>query len=366
MKKHLPLVVRIIISALFLLSAVAKSFPIWAFEKQLVDLGIVNWCNAPYLARLIIALETAIAIAILQKHYIKSFVIPVTILLLIAFCAHLGMQMYEHGAMNGNCGCFGQLIPMTPLEAFIKNIITILMLIYVYKNVTDKEKGENRFSIILLIYFFSAFLMFFFFPFCPCKTTSETNSTLPPIVFDSSLVISDTIHESHIDTAIKPIKIKDSVITKKDTLVKIEVKIPEPVKAISKFSNYTDFNGKKVNLDEGKKIVCLFVPGCDHCRDAAKEMVKLSRTHKLPPAYVLFMNEETFKIPEFYKETKINYPYHLLEDIPTFFKLLGNNGSTPGMFYLWNGNIIKSYEGIEQNKFNPEDMIKAIESNQIH
>lgn len=366
MKKHLPLVVRIIISALFLLSAVAKSFPIWAFEKQLVDLGIVNWCNAPYLARLIIALETAIAIAILQKHYIKSFVIPVTILLLIAFCAHLGMQMYEHGAMNGNCGCFGQLIPMTPLEAFIKNIITILMLIYVYKNVTDKEKGENRFSIILLIYFFSAFLMFFFFPFCPCKTTSETNSTLPPIVFDSSLVISDTIHESHIDTAIKPNKIKDSVITKKDTSIKIEVKIPEPVKVISKFSNYTDFNGKKVNLDEGKKIVCLFVPGCDHCRDAAKEMVKLSRTHKLPPAYVLFMNEETFKIPEFYKETKINYPYHLLEDIPTFFKLLGNNGSTPGMFYLWNGNIIKSYEGIEKNKFNPEDMIKAIESNQIH
>ena len=62
----------------------AKSFPIWAFEKQLVDLGIVNWCNAPYLARLIIALETAIAIAILQKHYIKSFVIPVTILLLFA------------------------------------------------------------------------------------------------------------------------------------------------------------------------------------------------------------------------------------------------------------------------------------------
>ena len=59
LKKHLPLIVRIIISGLFLLSAVAKSFPIWAFEKQLVDLGIVDWCNAPYLARLIIAGETA-------------------------------------------------------------------------------------------------------------------------------------------------------------------------------------------------------------------------------------------------------------------------------------------------------------------
>jgi len=366
MKKHLPLIVRILISALFLLSAIAKSFPIWAFEKQLVDLGIVNWCNAPYLARLIIALETAIAIAILQKHYIKSFVIPVTILLLIAFCSHLGMQMYEHGAMNGNCGCFGQLIPMTPLEAFIKNIITILMLIYLYRNVTDKEKGENRFSIILLIYFFSAFLLFFFFPFCPCKNTTETNTTLPPIAFDSSLVISDTTHENITDTAIKPIKAIDSVIVQKDTSTKVAIKIVEPAKAISKFSMYTDFNGKKVNLDEGKKIVCLFVPGCDHCRAAAKEMVKLSKAHKLPQPYVLFMNEETFKIPEFYTETKINYPYHLIEDIPTFFKLLGNNGSTPGVYYLWNGNIIKSYEGIEANKFNPEEMAKIIESNQFH
>jgi hypothetical protein len=366
MKKHLPLIVRILISALFLLSAVAKSFPIWAFEKQLVDLGIVNWCNAPYLARLIIALETAIAIAILQRHYIKSFVIPVTILLLIAFCSHLGMQMYEHGAMNGNCGCFGQLIPMTPLEAFIKNIITILMLIYLYKNVTDKEKGENRFSIILLIYFFAAFLLFFFFPFCPCKNTTETNTTLPPIAFDSSIVISDTTHEINSDSAIKPIQTKDSVIAKKDTSTKVAIKIIEPAKAISKFSMYTDFNGKKVNLDEGKKIVCLFVPGCDHCREAAKEMVKLSKAHKLPQPYVLFMNEETFKIPEFYTETKINYPYHLIEDIPTFFKLLGNNGSTPGVYYLWNGNIIKSYEGIEANKFNPEEMAKIIESNQFH
>ena len=369
MKKHLPLIVRILISALFLLSAVAKSFPIWAFEKQLVDLGIVNWCNAPYLARLIIALETAIAIAILQKHYIKSFVIPVTILLLIAFCSHLGLQMYEHGAMNGNCGCFGQLIPMTPLEAFIKNIITILMLIYLYKNVADKEKGENRFSIILLIYFFSAFLMFFFFPFCPCKTTSESKTQTPPIIFDSSIVINNI--DNTIDTTAPStdiVKTKDSVLvkTKKDSSKITEVKIIEPTKAISKFSMYTDFNGKQVNLDEGKKIVCLFVPGCDHCRDAAKEMVKISRTHKLPPAYVLFMNEETFKIPEFYKETKINYPFHLIEDIPTFFKLLGNNGSTPGVFYLWNGNIIKSYEGIEKNKFNPEEMIKIIESNQIH
>ena len=365
MKKHLPLIVRIIISALFLLSAVAKSFPIWAFEKQLVDLGIVNWCNAPYLSRLIIALETAIAIAILQRHYIKSFVIPVTVLLLAAFCIHLGIQMYEHGAMNGNCGCCGQLIPMTPLEAFIKNIITILLLVYLYKNVTDKEKGENRFSIILLIYFFSAFLMFFFFPFCPCKNETSDKINVPAVINDTASLPVDTAKPVSIDTVVGKQIIKDTTQTKKDTAQKSTITIQEPSKTTSRFGIYNEFSGKPVNLDEGKKIVCLFVPGCDHCRDAAKEIVKMSKSHKLPPVYVLFMNEETFKIPEFYTETKINYPYHVIDDIPAFFKLLGNNGNTPGVNYLWNGNIIRGYEGLEKNKFNSEDMVKAIESNSL-
>lgn len=359
--KYLPLIVRILISALFLLSAVAKSFPIWAFEKQLVDLGIVDWCNAPYLARLIIAMEGAIAIAILQNNYIRTFVIPVTLLLLTAFCIHLGIQMYQHGAMNGNCGCFGQLIPMTPLEAFIKNIVTILLLVYLYRKLFNKEKGENRFVVLLFIYFLSAFAMFFFFPFCPCAKTTDKQNTQSLLPIDSSIIINDSVNIISTDT-VKPFS-KDSsnsVVKKKDT---VAVAVKEPAKTISKFAVFTDFNGRKVNLDEGKKIVCLFVPGCDHCRDAAKELVSMSKKHKLPPVYVLFMNEEVFKIPEFFKETNSNYPYHIIDDIPTFFKLLGNNATTPGVNYLWNGNIIKSYEGLEANKFNAIEMISAIESN---
>ena len=116
-------------------------------------------------------------------------------------------------------------------------------------------------------------------------------------------------------------------------------------------------------MDEGKKIVCLFVPGCDHCRDAAKELIKEMKTHSLPPVYVLFMNEETFKIPEFFKEVNKSFPYTVLDNIPEFFKLLGNGATTPGVNYLWNGNIIRSYEGLEAHKFNAADMIKAIESN---
>ena len=125
------------------------------------------------------------------------------------------------------------------------------------------------------------------------------------------------------------------------------------------------FNNKKINLDEGKKIVCLFIPGCDHCRAAAKELIAISKSQSLPPIYVIFMNEETFKIPEFFAEVKQSFPYHIIEDIPTFFNLLGKGANTPGIIYLWNGNIIRTYEGLEKNKFDANDLAKAISSNKF-
>ena len=368
MHKYLPWTFRIIVSALFLLSAVAKSYPIWAFEKQIVDLGILDWCSAPYFSRLIIALELAVSVAILQKHFLKSFIIPGTILLLAVFCTHLAIQMVQFGAMNGNCGCFGQLIPMTPLEAFIKNILTIGMLIYIFRKVNQHEKGQNRWEVVALIYSASAWLMFMMFPFAPCKT--ETAQKDIPLAFSADslgigtendiVVISDSISK---DTMLNPERstIDSSKLKGKDTTSKKA--IPQgPATTTSKFSIYHDFNGKKVNLDEGEKIVCLFVPGCDHCRDAAKEMVKVSKKGGWPQGYILFMNEELFKIPEFYQETGIKYPYHVIDDIPEFFKLLGNNATTPGVNYLWNGNIIKSYEGVGENQFKVEEFNKVIQS----
>ncbi len=364
-KKYLPWTFRILISALFLLSVIAKAYPIWSFEKQLVDLGIVDWCMAPYFSRLIIALELAVSVAILQKHYLKTFVIPGTILLLVVFCVHLVIQMVQSGAMNGNCGCFGQLIPMTPLEAFVKNVLTIAMLVYLFRNVNQYDKGGNKWEVMALIYSASAWLMFMLFPFAPCK--NEDNQKLKPIPFSTDTTEIGVDADTTLLIQTNPLKNDTSITSKKDSSKPIGGKDSSAINAnkgpattVSKFASYTTFSGKKVNLDEGEKIVCLFVPGCDHCRDAAKEMASLSKAGRWPKGYILFMNEELFKIPEFYQETGIKYPYHVIDDIPEFFKLLGNNATTPGVNYLWNGNIIKSYEGIGANQFNAKEFNSII------
>ncbi len=354
MKAYLPWTARIVVSILFLVSAVSKMFPIWMFEKQLVDLGICGWCDAPYFSRLLIALEAAIGIAILQRHFLKRFVIPVTAFLLVAFCAHLSIEMVKHGAMNGNCGCFGQLIPMTPLEAFIKNVLTLGLLVYIYRTTQEHEKGQNRFMVPLFIYSVSAFGMFALFPFCPCEAenTGDSATETEVLIEDNSTTIDST--GTNADT------LAITTTASSDTVASAKVEEVQPPKVKSRFSEFKTIGGKKVNLDEGKKLVCFFAPGCDHCRETAKELKALAAKLKLPDTYIIFMDEEAFLIPEFMKETGFNKPYQVI-DIPKFWTVLGSNASTPGLFYLWNGNIIKSFEGIEGNKFDATALKSALE-----
>lgn len=366
-KKYLPWTFRILVFLLFGLSAVAKMFPIWAFEKQLVDLGIADWCMAPFWARLIIATELTLGIGILQPHFLRKIIIPATTLLLTVFSIHLTMEMVKHGPMNGNCGCFGQLIPMTPLEAFIKNIVTIGLLIYLYRNVQDREKGQNRISPLIMLFLGSALLMFAAFPFCPCVAEEEPlpivsadslNVDSTQVGLDSNLALTDTVTaDTSSKVALNPTAKKDTAKSKSTPVVPKADPGPKPV--VSKYAKYTNFSGKSVNLDEGKKILCLFAPGCDHCRATAKEICALSKQMSLPEINILFMDEEAEVIPEFFKEAGCTYPYQVLK-IVEFWRLMGADANTPGVVYLWNGNVVKFYEGLEGNKFDVEGLKKAL------
>lgn len=358
-QQRINLGIKILISILFLVSAVAKMFPLWAFEKQLVDLGVTDWCGAHYIARLLIALEAAIGVAILLPYYTKRVIIPGTILLLAAFCIHLSIEIYKHGGMSGNCGCFGQLIPMTPLEALIKNLLSIALLVYLYKKTTDSENRLEKAWSIFLIYFICAFLIFAAFPFCPCEKSDHQSISEPlnvvPLPEDSTIENLEPLTRDSVNgnTAANTTK-QQSVSKDSAVIVKPTPKGPKAV--VSKFSKYNQFGTVKVNPDQGQVIICQFVPGCDHCRDAAKALGQLSKNKNFPKVYILFMDEEVEKIPEFQSLTGTSFPYQVL-NIPDFWGLMGS-GSTPGVNYLWNGNIMKYWQGTEEGKFKPEELKK--------
>lgn len=362
---------RILVAGLFLFSAYAKMYKLWAFEKQLVDLGLVSWCQSHYLARFLIGLEGAVGIALLQNNYLKTVVIPGTILLLVLFNVHLSIEMAKHGAMNGNCGCFGELIKMTPLEAFIKNVLTIGVLVYLFFKVKDREKGQNRIIYPFALFFACTALMFILYPFAPCgakaSTYEDVTGTLEKPTIDTtkpsdSLIVNapENIQlapaQTPVDTAKKEKKSKAAtpVVTTPATNP-----VVKPATVRSRFGQFTKFGTTEANLDQGKKIVCMFAPGCDHCRHTAKLLGEMMNNPNFPPLYILFMDEETFKIPDFFQETKTNFPYTVL-DIPTFWETMGPDASTPGVYLLENGKITKYYQGIESQEFKPDEFKKIL------
>lgn len=346
-KENLSWNLRLIISALFIVSAVAKLYPspyfaISTFEvKQLYPLGFSEGF-APYFSRILIGIEFALGIAILLKDYLKKITIPATILLLAVFTIHLSYTTFVSGNA-GNCGCFGELIPMTPVEAIIKNIIAIGLLIWLFKILP--ADGKSNFWLLKSVGLGCILALFMVAPIRPVaevmeEPTSEIQDNLGVVVDSSALL---TVEEPKAEI-------------EKDTAKKVEEKKTEdaPKKVKSGYEKY--FPG----IDNDKKILCYFVPGCDHCMDTAKELNEMRKKDKnFPPVYVIFMNEEPEKIPTFFEFAGTKFPYKMIDVIP-FWTELGSGRDTPGVKYLWNGNEFKYYDGINENKFNGAEFKKLI------
>jgi thiol-disulfide isomerase/thioredoxin len=326
---------RGLIAFLFLLSAAAKlypspSFALTTFElKQLIPMGFSE-DFAPYFSRTLIGCELALGILMLQPHFYKKLVLPMSFLMLLIFSSHLTYEILSVGN-TGNCGCFGALLPMTPMQAVIKNIIAMGIIAYLFKT-ADYSKDKSNFSFLMAITFASVLLISFFAPVIKAAQTSiqqiaeteeiDTNQTSIPII--EATTTGDSITKS---------------------VVSIEKPVAEPKQSKSGYEKY--FQG----IDKGKKILCFFAPDCSHCQETARELTELKKKDpKFPKIKILFMDEGVEKIPEFFSFAGATYPYQIL-DIVTFTNVLGVTKDTPGVLYIWNGNVIKTFDGINTNKF---------------
>lgn len=353
-KKYISWTLRIIVSALFIVSALAKLskgqlldspyFAISTFEvKQLYPLGFSEWL-APHFSRTLIGIELALGILLLQNNWLKKFIVPITALLLAVFIGHLSYVTFLSGGNTGNCGCFGELLPMTPIEAIIKNIVAIGMLGYLYYLLPKTQKNGN-FWILTTILFATILGIYMIAPIQPVENQFTVSE--PEITVTDSVAVDTAKAET-------PTAVIDTVSKTDAKKEDVKAEINEPTKKKSGYTKYFS------HIDNGRKTLCFFVPGCDHCRQAAKELTELRKTNKnFPEISIIFMNEEADLIPDFFKEAGAEYPYKIIEVIP-FWNVLGSGKDTPGVKYLWNGNEYKYYWGINDNKFDPVDYQKLI------
>jgi len=131
MKKILSILLSISIGLLFIFSAITKLIPMEPFEYQFVDIGVASWKTAPYIARIFIGIEFFIGFLLILNIALKKFTLKVSIAFLVFLTGYLIYKIIIDGNA-GSCGCFGEALPMSPLEGIIKNVILIVCCIVCY------------------------------------------------------------------------------------------------------------------------------------------------------------------------------------------------------------------------------------------
>jgi hypothetical protein len=180
-----------------------------------------------YFSRILIGIEFALGILILQNNFLRKFVIPSTILLLAVFTTHLTIESFINGGNSGNCGCFGSLLPMTPIQAILKNVFAMILL-FVLLFILPK-KAENKGNLWILTTITLAFILLLFM-LAPIQPKSE-NVAVDNTEVEQPVELQQIIAPTKTDTVMQTVKA--------DTIKKeIPKVIDEPVKKKSGLSQY--------------------------------------------------------------------------------------------------------------------------------
>lgn len=150
-------IIQVIVGVLFIISGLVKAndplglaykmeeyFDLWTTDFGAAGLFSALREQALPLSVFMITLEIAAGVALLLA-WKKKFILWL-LLLLIIFFTFLTGYAYLSGKFT-NCGCFGDCLPITPLTSFTKDIILLVLILFLllgqrYMNPVGTEKSR--------------------------------------------------------------------------------------------------------------------------------------------------------------------------------------------------------------------------------
>ena len=310
LKRIAAIVIAAALGLLFVYSAWAKLVPvIETFEMSFVETGLANWYTAPVLARLLIGLEFFIGLLLMASYNLRRFTLPVTIGLLLFFILYLLIQVARSGN-EGNCGCFGEHIRMTPMMAVTKNLFMILGCLCLYLLPAGWRARRNALITIL------AALPCAVLPFAinPIDYTYTSNNLEEKVGYPLDL---------------------DLLYAPADPA---KVEIPS------------------VDLRRGRHVLSFLSLTCRHCRIAAKKM-RLIAARNPAISFYFVLNGEEKDYQDFIDETGAS-------NIPSSY-CLGKSfvqlasAHLPRIYYIDNGTVVKKVDYFELNEYAIERWIET-------
>ncbi len=178
--KKIIWIVRISTGLLFIFSGIVKAidpqglaykmqefFEAWSHAG--VAEGLLSTLNnyALPVAIFIITLEVAVGVALIVGFRAK--LTSAVVLLLMAFFTFLTAYVLYSGKVKA-CGCFGDCIPLTPMQTFIKDLILLafaLILFIKNKLITNLSTAIVRSLIVLLTVLCTLFVQFYVLKYLP-------------------------------------------------------------------------------------------------------------------------------------------------------------------------------------------------------
>ncbi len=241
--KQLQKLLRIILGVVFLFSAYTKFVGPGFFEITMLDQGLMpNRAWAQHAARFLIGFEFALGLLMILPYYTKQ-IMAVASLLLIGFTLHLS-YLWAIGDTE-NCGCFGEMISMSPGESILKNAFMLIASGWLWK--TSSAQGGNS-KTLLIVSLFTVGSMWFLLPI-PNQSEFPTTS----------------------------------------------------------FTNF-EYTGR-TDLAAGEKLIAVLNLDCEHCQELAVDLGDLWRGGTLPATYVLYFKEGDTTVEQFELLTNSQFPY---------------------------------------------------------
>ena len=255
---NLRTLLQLFLGATFLFSAYTKALAPGFFEVLLEQQGLVpNRLYGAWATRAIIAFEVWLGLGLLFSIFTRAL-LRISFGLLVAFSVHLCYLIII--GETGNCGCFGEMISMSPLASLGKNVVLL---------------GVNAF--LLLFHYRN-------------QKKSWIIWVLLPALFAAAVFV-------------WPIQ-------------------TEPDEVVAKFPAFEETS--EIDFTTGEYLVAIFNLSCEHCQEAAQELAELQRKGvALPQVVALFFEEGDTTVDQFNTLTQSDFPHQMI-DVNTFFDLISS------------------------------------------
>lgn len=248
---------RVLLAALFVVSAVAKLVAIDDFELYVFSYGFMPLTLTYIATRLCIAAEFLLG-ALIAVGWWRKWVNLAAMAMLLFFCMFLC-----YAALTGrtdSCQCMGRLVDMPPAVSLLKNAVLIVMVL-LYMRLARKGEGRGRLA------------------------------NGKKVMIAAGMAVAVLV-------AVFTISVPDNWMFGDEDMLYDKTLLHETL--------------EERRLDEGHKVVAFVTPGCPYCRMSREKIGSIANRHELDTADIVYIEPADIGNERFMGITYGNRPLILL------------------------------------------------------